>query len=397
MPLENPSAPVTPDQLNGAWPLPEDPKSAGDDHIRIIKQALIETWRKLNFSALPSGAIPVYLNGKLVDAGLSFTGGTTVFGRPLVAPQFIQAGGLNPESRQLVGIKTNDMGVSRPDVPTTAALTELIIQPIDSSVNTLPIAFSFLQDSDALVKGVIVRSTTAVSRVRLTLRDTGPSGEIVYQTATDAEIESGGGATLAALGESQINFPQKLEMFAGRTIHVTIERYSIETNSIVNTGITLKGTTISSIFIPYQRSVRQAITRKGVAVKSDLPHLSLLLDATGQTLSSTPVNVGSFTFNNAEAIPALIEADVFIQGIPNANVTINIVIDGVLVDSGGGFTARITNATANMAYPVRALAVKTLSAGVHTIIISATLSTGSAQKLITKVLVGRSDTGALWE
>lgn len=396
MPLENPTVPVTPDQLNGDWPIPEDPKSAGDDHIRITKQALKEFYRKVNFAGLLTGSIPVYLNGKFVDAGLTFSGGTAIFGRPLVAPQFIQSGGLNPEPRQLIGIKTTDAGVPRPDAPTTGAITDLVFQADESVINTGPILYSFLQDSDALVKGVIIKSVTAVNRVRFTLRDTNAAGAILYQSATDAELEAGGGATLAATGESLISFPQKLEMFAGRTIHVTVERYDIATSTITTSGITLKGAVISGTFTPYQKSRRQAITRKGVAVKSDLPYLSLLSDATAQTLSSTPVTIGSFTFNNAEAMTALVEAEVFIQNIPNANVTINITIDGVLVDSGGGFTARVANATAAMTYSVKAMAVKALAAGAHTIVISAVLSIGSAQKLITKVSVGRSDTGAVW-
>lgn len=396
MPLESPTNPVTPDQLNGAWPIPEDPKSAGDDHIRFTKQALIEFYRKVNFSGLQTGSIPVYLNGKFVDAGLTFNGGTALFGRPLVAPQFIQNGGLNPEARQLIGIKTSDAGVDRPDAPTSGPITDLLFQPDESVISTGPIAFSFLQDSDAFVQGVIVKAVSAVNNVRFTLRDTNALGAILYQSATDAELEAGGGASLAATGESIITFPQKLEMFAGRTIHVTAERYDITSSTITTSGIVLKGALISGTFVPYQKSRRQAITRKGVAVKSDLPQLSLLMDAVGQTLSSTSVVVGAFTFNNAEAMTAFIDVDVFIQNIPNATVTLNVSIDGVLVDSGGGFTARIANATTGMAYPIRALIPKVLTAGPHTISVAALLSTGSAQKLVTKVAVGRADTGALW-
>ena len=55
MPIENPLA-TTIDELNPAWPTGSDPVSQGDDHIRQIKQALLNSFPGLT-TQFTSGTI----------------------------------------------------------------------------------------------------------------------------------------------------------------------------------------------------------------------------------------------------------------------------------------------------------------------------------------------------
>jgi hypothetical protein len=398
MGLETVTSPVTPDQLNQSWPLPTDPKEQGDDHIRNTKAALVEFFRKVNFAGLPNGAIPVYLGGQFTDTGLSLIGGGALFQRPFTAPQYLKDGGLNPSPQYLVGIPLTSAASKRPVAPVPAAEATLLIQPSKAQVNTGAIAFSFVQDSDAFVRGITVESASvAVNRVRLTLRQTNAAGAIVYQTATDAELKAGGGASISATGESFIAFPIKLEMFSGQTIHVTVDRFDTATNSFVTSGISLKGDLVSGVFVPYHYSTRQAITRKGVAVSTDIPTKSTQVDTAVQTVSALTV-VGTFTVQVPSELAGqfLIETLTVFSGVDNANYTINIFVNNVLVDHGDGVTCRIESAATSRTFHQEVIAVSTLAAGTHTIRVELTPSTGSVSKRICRFRLGKTDAGDLW-
>lgn len=398
MGLENVVIPVTPDQLNSNWPLPADPKAQGDDHLRITKAALIEFWTKVNFSNLSDGTIPVYLGGKFTDTGLALIGGGALFQRPFTAPQYHKDGGLNPYPQYMVGIPLTAVASKRPIAPIPSAETTLVIQPSKAQVNTGPIAFAFLQDSDAFVRGITVESASvAVSHVRLTLRQTNELGPIIYQTATDAELKAGGGANIAATGESFISFPTKLEMFAGQTIHVTVDRYDVASDMFVPTDIFLKGDLVSGVFIPYHYSTRQAIVRKGVAVDTDLPYKSVQVDTTSQTVSGLTV-VGTFNLQVPSAFAGefIIEALVAFSGVDNANYIINLFVDGVLVDLGDGQTCRIDSAATPRTYHQPVVVVPTLTAGAHTIRVELTPSIGTVTKRICRLTAAKADSGAIW-
>lgn len=397
MPLEAVIPPVLPNQLNPLWPLSGDIKSEGDDHIRNTKAALYNFYQKAHFDALPEGSVPAYVGGRFWDSGLSFLGGQATTLKPFVAPMHVQAKGLNVDSYELIGVSLKDTATKRPETPTSEGLVDLPIQTDETQVNTDPIAWAFTQDSNAWVKGIVFKGTAAVNQVRVTLRESTSSGQILYQSASDPELIAGGGTSISASGESQLIFPQKLEVFAGNVIHVTVERYDPLAGQIVTTGISLKGTVISGTFIPYQRSLRQAITRRPVVVKSDLPYMSLLMDSASQAIAVTDVIVGSFSFNNGDSVGTfLIEAATYLVNVANATVTTKIRVNGVLVDVGGGFTGKVTNPTAGMAFSARAEVPVTLNAGVNTIEVLVALSTGTATKYNCRVLVGRADTGAIW-
>lgn len=397
MPLEPVVPPVFPDQLNPLWPLANDIKSEGDDHIRNAKSALYNFYQKVHFDALSEGSVPAFVGGRFWDSGLSFIGGQASTLKPFVAPMHVQANGLNVSSYELIGVSLKDTATKRPETPTSGGLVELTIQPDETEVNPGAIMWTFTQDSNAWVKGIIFKGTVAVNQVRVTLRDSTASGQILYQSASDPELIAGGGASISASGESQLLFPQKLEVFTGNILHVTVERYDSSLEQIVTSGITLKGKTISGTFIPYQRSIRQAITRKPVAVKSDLAYLALLRDSTSQAIALTDVNVGSFSFTNGDPTGSfLVEASVFLKDIANATITMKVRINGVLFDLGGGFSARVSNPTAGMAFSVRAELPVTLNAGVNTIEVLVSLSIGTATKVNCRVLVGRADPGDVW-
>ena len=396
MGLENVIVPVLPDQLNPNWPLPEDPKSQGDDHIRNLKAALFNFYTKVNFSGLGEGSVPVYLDGKFWNSGFDFSSGQATLFRPFVAPMHIQAGGLNLKKYQLVGVELSDSAVKRPESPTVGALDELDIQLIDSSVNSAPISWSFTQDSDAWVKGIIVRGAAAASGVRITLRDTNSSGAILYQTASDAELVAGGGATLAASGESTLSFPQKLEMFAGNDLFVSVDRYDSVAGVFTGNGISLKGTTIGGQFVPYQRSIRQAVTRKAVAVSTDIPTRSYRADTVGQTLTATLTTIANFGYTSPVSEAVILDIAVMLQNIPNGTITAHVLVNGVLLDTGGGFTAKLSNATAGAALALNITMPASVQVGINAIEVRAQTSTGAPQKLVCRLAVSKQDQGDVW-
>lgn len=398
MGLEIVTPPVTPDQLNTSWPLPVDPKDQGDDHVRNTKAALVEFYRKVNFSGLLEGAIPVYLGGQFVDTGLSLVGGGALFQRPFTAPQYTKSGGLNPYPQYLVGMRLTSVATKRPEAPIPSAESTLIIQPSKAQVNTNAIAFSFTQDSDAFVRGITVESAAlAVSRVRLTLRQSTALGPIVYQTATDAELKAGGGASILATGETFIPFPSKLEMYTGQVIHVTVDRYDPVSNTFTTGGILLKGDLVTGIFIPYHYSTRQAIVRKGIAVDSDLPIKSMQVDTTQQAVSALTV-IGNFQLQVPSSLegPFILESVVTFSGVDNANYIINMFVDNVLIDHGDGNTCRIDSASTLRTFHQLVMAVSTLTPGAHTVRIELTPSTGTVSKRICTFSASKADTGDIW-
>lgn len=398
MGLESVVVPVLPDQLNANWPLPEDPKSQGDDHIRNVKAALVNFFGKVNFDGLNEGSVPVFLNGQFWNSGFDFSGGQATLFRPFVAPMHIQAEGLNPNKYQLIGVSLSDSAVKRPETPTANALYELDIQLVDSSTNSAPIAWAFTQDSDAWVKGIIIRGAAAASRVRITLRDTNSSGPILYQTASDAELVAGGGASIAASGETTVLFPQKLEMFNGNHIYVVVDRYDSVAGVFTGAGISLKGTTISGQFIPYQRSIRQAVVRRPVAIRSDIPTRSYQMNSNDQSIGTTAVVIGTFTFYNGSDSTAFgVDVSAFFSVIPNASLTLNVYVNNVLVDLGGGFTSRVDNAIAGRAFAVTVTVPATLTVNAsHTVRVEALVSTTTMTKKTCRVAFNRLDSGDTW-
>lgn len=398
MPLEVVIPPVLPDQLNPLWPLFDDLKSEGDDHIRNTKEALVNFYSKVNFAGLTEGSIPVYLGGKFFDSGLHFNQGQVATLRPMVAPMFVQAEGLNPTKYQLIGVEMADTAIKRPESPTVDALSEIVVQPDDTTVNVNPLVWSFVQASAAWVKAIVVRSTFSVDRVRVTLRQTDLSGPIIYQTASDAELIAGGGAAFSSSGDSIVTFPQKLEVFAGTTIHVTVDRYDAVNKVFTTAGIFLKGQTIGGQFVPYQRSQRQALTRRPVVVGQDLPLRSYQMDNTNVALSTVVAVLGTFTFqHNTEDASYGVEIAASINNIPNSILTLNVYINNVLFDTGSGYTARINNANAGLSYSVPCFfpfnfAVNTL----YTIRVEAVLGSGVATKRSVRMAINRTDAGDVW-
>lgn len=390
--------PALPDQLNPLWPLSNDLKSEGDDHIRNTKESLKNFYAKVNFNGLPAGSIPVYIGGKFFDSGLQSNAGQAAVLRPVVAPMFIQGLGLNPTKYQLIGIEMADTAVKRPESPTVEALTEVVVQADDTTVNALPLLWTFVQPSAAWVKAIVLRSTLSVAQVRVTLRQTNASGPIVYQTASDAELIAGGGAALASVGDSTIVFPQKLEVFAGATIHVTIDRYDSINQIFTTAGITLKGQTISGQFVPYQRSQRQNVIRRPVVVRQDLPLRSYQMNNTDVALSTVAAILGSFTFqHNSETTTYGVEVSASINNIPNNTLTLNVYVNNALVDTGSGYTARINNANAGSSHSIPCFfpftfAVNTL----YTIRVEAVLGVGTATKKSVRIAINRIDAGDVW-
>lgn len=398
MGLEVITIPATPDQLDPNWPLPTDPKAQGDDHVRNTKAALIEFYRQVNFVGLEEGAIPVFIGGQFVDTGLSLVGGGAIFQRPFTAPQFLKDGGLNPVPQYLIGIPLTALATARPVAPIPAAETTLLIQPSKAQVNTGPILFTFIQDSNAFVRGITVESASvAVNRVRLTLRQTNALGATIYQTATDAELKAGGGTNIPATGETFIQFPSKLEMFTGQLIHVTVDRYDVATNAFVTSGIFLKGDLVSGTFIPYHYSTRQAVVQKGVVVDTDLPIKSQQADSSIQTVAALTV-IGTFNLQVPAGLAGvfLVQSIVTFSGVDNANYTLNMFVDGALVDHGDGFTCRIDSAATSRTFHQPIQATPTLTAGAHTIRIELTPSTGSVSKRLCTFTASKLDTGAIW-
>lgn len=398
MPIEVIIPPALPDQLNPLWPLATDIKSEGDDHIRNAKAALQNFYTKVNFGGLPEGAIPVYLGGKFYDSGFNFNAGQAATLRPMVSPMFIQSLGLNPSKYQMIGIEMLDSAVKRPESPTVEALSELVVQADDSAVNILPLMWTFVQPSAAWVKGIVVRATVSVAHIRVTLRQNSASGPVIYQTASDAELIAGGGAAFSSSGDSTVVFPQKLEVFAGATIHVTVDRYDVLSNSFTTAGIFLKGQTFSGQFIPYQRSQRQNLIRRPVVVRQDLPLRSYQMDNTDVALSTVAAILGTFTFqHNSETTTYGVEISASILNIPNNTLTLNVYINNVLVDIGAGYTARINNATVGLAYSIPCFfpftfAINTL----YTIRVEAILGGGTATKKSIRLAINRTDSGDVW-
>lgn len=390
--------PALPDQLNPLWPLANDLKSEGDDHIRNTKETLKNFYEKVNFAGLPAGSIPVYIGGKFFDSGLfSYQGQATVL-RPFVSPMFIQGMGLNTTRYQMIGVEMADTAVKRPESPTVEALTEVVIQADDSNVNTVPLLWTFTQLASAWVKGVVVRATVAVSGVRITLRQTNASGPILFQTASDAELIAGGGATLSAFGDSTILFPQKIEVFAGAVMHVTIDRYDMGTQTFVQTGISLRGQTISGQFVPYQRSQRQNLTRRPLVIGSDLPVRSYQMNNADVALSTVAAVLGTFTFqHNSETTAFGVEISTSINNIPNNTVTLNVYVNNVLVDTGSGYTARINNANVGLSYSIPCLFPYTFAINtLYTIRVEAVLGGGVATKKSVRMSINRTDAGDVW-
>lgn len=398
MPVEVIIPPGSPDQLNPAWPLPNDLKNEGDDHIRNIKDSLKNFYTQVNLSGLSEGSIPVYLGGKFYDSGLQFNQGAAATLRPFVAPMFVQALGLNPTKYQMVGLEMADTAVKRPESPTVEALSEIVVQADDTTVNVNPLAWSFVQPSAAWVKAIVVRATVSVSRVRVTLRLNNSSGSVVYQTASDAELIAGGGAAFNSSGDSIVTFPQKLEVFAGATIHVTVDRYDTITQTFTTGGIFLKGQTIGGQFIPYQKSQRQNLTRRPVAVRADLPALSYQMNNADVALSTVAAVLGTFTFqHNAEVTSHGVEISTSIINIPNNTVTINVYVNNVLIDTGSGYTARINNANVGLAYSVPCFFPYTFAVNtLYTIRVEAVLGGGTATKKSVRMFINRTDLGDTW-
>lgn len=398
MPLEVTVPPVLPDQLNPLWPLASDVKSEGDDHIRNTKQALVNFYEIMNLDELPPGSIPVYIGGKFYASGLAFDQGQAALLRPFVAPMFIQGLGLNPTKYQLIGVEMADTEVKRPESPTADALTEIVVQPDDTTTNVSPLLWTFVQPSAAWVKAIIVRSTTAVVHVRVTLRRNNASGDLIYQTASDAELIAGGGVALSASGDSTFLFPQKLEIFAGATIHVTVDRYDTTGKVFTTDGITLKGQTISGQFVPYQRSQRQALVRRPVVMRRDLPVRTYQMNNTDVALSSTLAVLGTFTFqHNSETTAYGVEVAASINNIPNSTLTLNVFVNNVLVDTGSGYTARINNANAGLSYSVPCFFPYTFAVNtLYTIRIEAALGAGTATKKSVRMSINRTDSGDVW-
>lgn len=398
MPLEVVVPPVLPDQLNPLWPLSGDVKSEGDDHIRNTKTALTNFYSKVNFNGLPSGAIPVYLGGQFYASGLQFDQGQAATLRPFVAPQFIQALGLNTSKYQLIGVDMSDTAVKRPESPTADALSELVVQPDDSTVNTLPLIWTFVQPGGAWVKAIIVRATVSVSNVRVTLRQNDGTGPIVYQTASDAELKAGGGAAFSSSGDSTVLFPQKLEVFAGATLHVTVDRFDAVSQTFTTAGIFVKGQTISGQFVPYQRSLRQGVIRRPVVVQADLPLRSYQMNNGDVALSTVPAVLGTFTFTHkTESTEYGVEISTSINNIPNNTVTLNVYVNNILVDTGSGYTARINNANVGLSYSIPCIFPYTFASNtVYTIRVEAVLGGGVATKKSVRMSISKTDSGDIW-
>lgn len=398
MSLEPVIPPVLPDQLNPAWPTANDLKSEGDDHIRNTKDALVNFYSKVNFEGLPSGSIPVYIGGKFFDSGLQSNSGQAAMLRPFVAPMFVQGFGLNPTKYQLVGINMVDTAVKRPESPTVDALSEIVVQPDDTTLSVNPLQWTFLQPSAAWVKAVIVRSTVSVARVRVTLRLDNAAGPVVYQTASDAELIAGGGASLSSVGDSSILFPQKLEVFAGATIHATVDRYDTATQTFTMGGIILRGQTISGQFVPYQRSQRQSLTRQPLVVRQDLPVRSYQMNNTDVALSTVAAVLGTFTFqHNSETSAFGVEVSTSLINIPNNIVTFNVYVNNILVNTGSGYTARINNANVGLSYSVPCFFPYTFDPNtLYTIRIEAVLGGGTATKKSVRMSINRMDSGDTW-
>lgn len=398
MPVEVVVPPVLPDQLDSSWPLATDLKSEGDDHIRNTKAALVNFYDKVNFNGLSPGSIPVYIGGKFFASGLLFDQGQAATLRPFVAPMFIQALGLNTTKYQLIGVEMADTAVKRPESPTAEALADVVVQGDDSTVNVLPLTWGFTQGVSAWVKGVVIRSTVALTQVRITIRQTNNVGPIVFQTASDAELIAGGGAALSAIGDTTILFSQKLEVFAGAVVHVTIDRYDPGSQVFTTEGIFLKGQTILGQFVPYQRSLRQNVTRRPLVVRQDLPVRTYQMDNTDVALSTVAAVIGTFTFkHNSEATAYGVDISTSLFNIPNNTVTFNVYINNVLFDTGGGYTARINNANVGLSYSIPCFFPYTFAVNtVYTIRVEAVLGGGVATKKSVRLVINRTDSGDVW-
>ncbi len=250
MPLEdNIGSGSTPLDLDETWPLSTDPKSEGDDHIRNVKRVLKNFYGDLNLATLPEGSIPAFFGGRADTSNISLGGGGLEITVPVKLDSIYVK---DPESNLSAPLVYAPVGLdSSPKFYKTGAEITIPGQPVDSEQNSSPIGVVLPVTSAILTNSFTFRGGVAIDFLRLTLRDTDVNGAVIIQTASDEELRAGGGISLLAVGDTSIDMKEYWTSIPGTTVYLTVERYDPVTDSIVDTGIVLKGATISGDFVPY--------------------------------------------------------------------------------------------------------------------------------------------------
>lgn len=239
----------TPSDLDKLWPLSNDPKSEGDDHLRNIKQVLQNFYTKLKVGNFPAGTIPAMFGEFGDESGLVVREGGLRAITPMIVESLFTHDGVNGNDAP---VPYSPLGSDAPLTHyRTAAVTDVDTQPLDTEVAGAPIAFEYVPPEDFFSTSLTFRGNALVTNVRITVKETDVNGEVIFRSATDEELRNGGGFTLNATGDTVVNLPQLWQKIAIRTEFVTLERYDSITDTIIATGIPLKGVTILGDFVPY--------------------------------------------------------------------------------------------------------------------------------------------------
>ena len=245
----------TPEDLNEDWPLGEDPKSQGDDHIRNVKLVLQNFYAAVlgeGGGTLTDGAIPVHFGTTFEDSGLRIEGGTLISDIPFTSANFSLLDAFSSAQSLVPEATFDSSGDLGTFTPVMEPLVASVAQPLDTETSSSPIAFPLLQVTNTLTPAFRLKGAgTLVEHVRIKFQANDSLGAVLFSSATDAEIREGGGFTINPTGLSTFTFTTGIIAEAGNTYWVTYDRYDVGTDSIVNTGIPLKGTTIGGFFVPY--------------------------------------------------------------------------------------------------------------------------------------------------
>lgn len=299
MPLETGiGANVLPSELNPEWPLGSDAKSEGDDHIRNVKQALYNFYKRMNYPHLPVGAIAATFNGVRDQSGMVSKGGGIDVSVPIdLEAAFVRdlvTGGSTYAPVVFSPVGTD----SRPYHVKTSAFGPIDGQPIDTENSTGPLAITVPVFTSMLTKNLTIRGAVEVDNCRITIRENDANGRILVQTAKDQELLNGGGFLINNVGDTVIPLAQYWPSVSGDVVHITFDRYDSVLGVITTAGIVLKGATIEGSFIPF-------FNRSGYRYTL----VPLSEDTKFRLEDNTVRNVGSPTsFVNTAAFPCRIGA-----------------------------------------------------------------------------------------
>lgn len=343
----------TPDDLNKDWPLGSDPKSEGDDHIRNTKHVLKNFFDAMNFAELPAGTVPAIFGGELGESGtIVKQGGWDV----IVAAEFRMAFQRDPATNTPSPVTFTPVGGnSRPFSFKTEDAATIILQPVDTETSTAPIAFPFTVTTNVFIKTFTFRGAALVNNCRVTVRETDINGRLIATTATNQELKTGGGFTIAGTGDTIINLPQLWSFFLGDPVFIILDRYDATTDTIVTSGITAKGATIEGDFIPY-------FERNGhIFVREEIAHLIDVQQEVDDDFSASDVTIAATATVLVRSLTTAVlparnyrwELYMLVAGAGGAaaNLDIEVIVDGTVQNVINDTVGRVHNAQTGNAQP----------------------------------------------